>query len=1817
MAQNLPLFRNVHFTNGPAQTIMGASQKPRRHNMFKCFALSALCAFFVVGSFAQEPVFINEFMANNATGLLDETGDRQDWIELRNTSASPVNLTGYYLTDTASNLKRWRIASGSIPANGYLVIFASGDNRQTPRLHTDFSLDADGEYLAFVKPDGVTKISEFSATFPQQYKDTSYGLDATGTNWVYFSTATPNAANTGGVVAFAKDTKFSQDRGYYDAPFDLAITTETVGATIRYTTNGTVPTASNGFIYDPGTGIRISGTTVIRASAFKTGFQPSPPDSQTYLFLNDVIRQAANGQAPPGWPTSWGNNVVDYGMDTNVVNDPLYRDTIVNDLKTLPSVSIVMNLSDLFNLTTGIYANPRSDGRAWERPCTVEYLRTDGVEGFRVNAGIRIRGGFSRDTANPKHAFRLFFREEYGDGKLKYPLFGDNGADEFDKIDLRTFQNYSWSYQGDPNGVFIRDVFSRDTQLAMGHQAERGDYCFLYINGMFWGIYNTCERPEAAYGETYWGGREENYDTVKVEAGPYTINATDGNLDAWQDLYDKATAGLSTDVAYWNVQGRNSDGSRNPGIPNLIDIENLIDYMLVIFYGGNKDAPISNFLGNDRPNNWYGLRDRTGDAGFRFFAHDSEHTLLPGDIGIDRTGPFAAGQNGFVYSNPQYIFQQLADHPEFRLKIADRIHKYYFNNGLLTPASAAARFRKRMAELDRAVVAESARWGDAKREPPITRNHWVNACNNVLNNFLPRRSATNMIQYRNQGWYPNVVAPTFNQHGGNVAAGFQLTITAPSSTIYYTVDGTDPRLFGGGVAPTARTYTGAVRIDSSAKVKSRVRNSSGTWSALNEADFYVIRNFTNLMITEINYRPITAQGVEANEWEFIELKNTSTTEMDLSGIRFTNGISYTFPLGKKLSPGKFIVLARNAAAFATRYPGVTIDGVYTNKLDDAGETVTLVHAAGAPIFSVTYGDLSPWPISADGGGFSLVPKDANLNPNPNNAANWRASAQFGGSPGQDDPPVNVLPIHVNEALTHTDLPTVDAIELYNPNFEPVDVGGWYLTDDRLTPKKFRIPSPKWIDPHSYVVFTEADFNTGTDATNFSLSSHGDEVFLYSGDPAGNLTGYSDGFNFDGAENAVTFGRYTNSIGEVQFPAQLQNTLGAVNSGPRVGSVVINEIRYWPKLGDEEFIELRNLTGSAIKLYDPNHPTNLWRISGIDFTFPAGAEIPANGYVVIASVDPSLFRAHNAVPAGVPIFGPYNGALQDDGELLELKRPDAPDLEGVSYIVVDAVRYNDRAPWPLAAAGIGPSLERANSAAYGNDPVNWRASNGPASPGLDNNGNRPPQVDAGLDGGSTATTFPVDIPLSPTVSDDGFPAPAQLTYTWSQVSGPGVVVFANANARNTTASLPGVGRYVLRLTVSDGELSASDTVEFQLDRPLSGMTFVAPRSTWKYRDDNSNQGTGWRAETFNDSTWAAGPARLGYSNSGEDGEVTTVNGGPVGGRYMTTYFRRTFNVASVSGLRDLTVSIQRDDGAVVYLNGQEIMRENLPEGVTITSSTPANGAIGGADEQAWISRPVSTTLLKAGANTLAVEMHQSGPGSSDLGFDLQLTGSVSSQNTAPIVNAGQDIPITLPAVADLAGSVIDDGLPLPPGAPNNTWSKVSGPGTVIFDNAASPRTVARFSIAGTYVLRLTSNDGEFTRTDDLTVNVAPGDAYAAWKSTHFTAAELGNPNISGDNADPDGDTFGNAAEYLAGTNPRNGQSYLSLSALPTQTGVGLVFTAMPERGYDLYARESVDSGIWEVVRSIQPGASEQTMQVNVDVITDEVSRYFKLSVPAPQ
>ena len=168
-------------------------------------------------------------------------------------------------------------------------------------------------------------------------------------------------------------------------------------------------------------------------------------------------------------------------MDPQVLNDARYTDQIEDAFLAIPTFSISTATENIFDKKIGIYLNAMKRGRLWERPASIELLHLDGDEGFQIDAGLRIRGGYSRRDFNPKHAFRLFFRSEYGAAKLKYPLFGDEGAKSFDKIDLRTSQNYAWSsgkYSGDLN-LMNRDVFSRDTQRDMGRPYTRSNYYHL------------------------------------------------------------------------------------------------------------------------------------------------------------------------------------------------------------------------------------------------------------------------------------------------------------------------------------------------------------------------------------------------------------------------------------------------------------------------------------------------------------------------------------------------------------------------------------------------------------------------------------------------------------------------------------------------------------------------------------------------------------------------------------------------------------------------------------------------------------------------------------------------------------------------------------------------------------------------------------------------------------------------------------------------------------------------------------------------------------------------------------------------------------------------------------------------------------------------------------------------------------------------------------------------------------------------------------------------------------------------------------------
>ena len=363
----------------------------------------------------------------------------------------------------------------------------------------------------------------------------------------------------------------------------------------------------------------------------------------------------------------------------------------------------------------------------------------------------------------------------------------------------------------------------------------------------------------------------------------------------------------------------------------------------------------------------------------------------------------------------------------------------------------------------------------------------------LYTNFFPTLNDLTLSRLRAGSLYPNVGPPQFNQFGGAVSNGFGLVLTHTNTggAIFYTLDGADPREYGSAaVSATAQAYAAPLLLNGPTLARARVLK-LGEWSALVEAIFYPPQDLTKLSLTEIMYHPPDLGGLSGNDLEFLELKNCGTNTLDLSGLTFSKGISFTFTNGTRLGAGRFFVLARNAAAFASKYPGVAVGGTYTGQLDNGGEELRLSHPLGSTIFSVSYADRLPWPVTPHLADFSLVPRHPGASQAPDSGSSWRASANPGGSPGADDPEPSTPPIVINELLIHTDLPQRDAVELYNPTASSVNLGGWFLTDDAETPKKYRIPDPTMIPAGGYLAFDETSFNPTPGVGNsFSFSSTG-------------------------------------------------------------------------------------------------------------------------------------------------------------------------------------------------------------------------------------------------------------------------------------------------------------------------------------------------------------------------------------------------------------------------------------------------------------------------------------------------------------------------------------------------------------------------------------------------------------------------------------------------------------------------------------------------------------------------------------------------------
>ncbi len=946
----------------------------------------------------KAPVTISEFVAANVTSLLtttrisiDDSFPREDtspdWIEIQNQTSTELDIAGFYLSDDPENLQRWQFPVGSrIAPNGYLIVFASGWDISDPALdenglfHTNFKLDAEGDYLALVSPDGDV-VDHFESVFPRQLADVSFGW--VGDQRMYMPEPSPGADATAGIPGIVDQVDVSLASGYFNEPVNVELTARTAGSLIRYTLDGLEPTLDEGTEYtEP---ISISSTTILRTRAFRADLLPSTVLTHSYLFLDDVLTQPST---PEGFPDNWGSaGAADYQIDPRIATDTesdFYDPNLRAALQSHPSISLVTETDHLFDRRTGIYSNPQRDGVGWERPASMEYFTSEGQLEVQVNAGLRIQGGASRNPNRPKHNMRLLFKEQYGPGKLTYPVFEESDVDQFDTIILRGGNGDSWFH---PNATqqrqaqYIRDQWHRDTQRAMGRMTTDQRYVHLYINGLYWGLYHTFEKPNAAFFAEHFGGEPADFDVLQHQGG-----TVDGNRDAWNEMMQIARAGLESNEAYEQIE-------------QFVDIPSMVDYLLINYYSGNVDWD---------QNNWFGGRKREPGGQFRFFTWDAERTFL--STRDNRTGARNSNQ-------PTDLHQRLMTNVEYRLLFADHVHRHFFNDGVLTPDVAQARWESRAEEIQLPLVAESARWGDNKRRsrPYTVEGEWRNELDRLLTTYFPTRTETVLAQLVRRELYPEVIAPTFNQHGGDIPVGFELSMQAADGTIYYTTDGSDPRLVGGAVAASAQIYDTAVVLGGDATVKARVLQDE-QWSALNEATFLtpvVQADANSLRISEIHYHPaapsteeIAAGFDDSDEFEFIELVNISDQSIDLSQVRLNRvdnqGVDFAFDSGAitRLAPNQRVVVVENQDAFQLRYgDGLPVAGQWRGRLSNGGEAIQLL-AGEQSIHQFTYDDT--WHEATDGAGPSLeIVEEAHADTARwAIATSWQPSLAIGGTPGR-------------------------------------------------------------------------------------------------------------------------------------------------------------------------------------------------------------------------------------------------------------------------------------------------------------------------------------------------------------------------------------------------------------------------------------------------------------------------------------------------------------------------------------------------------------------------------------------------------------------------------------------------------------------------------------------------------------------------------------------------------------------------------------------------------------------------------------------------
>lgn len=779
---------------------------------------------------------------------------------------------------------------------------------------------------------------------------------------------------------------FSTQRGYYQTSFQLTLSTNQSNTNIIYTLDNSKPTPTNGLVYknEP---IPISSTKTIKAITYNQS-DTSKVVAHTYIFLQDILEATY--------------------MDTSITKNEIYEPLMEESFLSLPAISL-----------SGDQINARENFEP-DVETSLEMFYADNQTAFQINCGIETWGG---SKFNLKKHYRLEFKTKYEADELKYPLFDDlsypiEPVKSFNRLLLRSGSQdgLNCEFCDESKALFIRNRVMMDLQMKIGYPAPHGRFVHVWLNQQYEGVYHLMERPDADFFQDYYF-KEQDKNEIEIRK----------NNEFWQQPIYPTLYNQLTEISELDL----SIPSNYKSLTKVLDIKQTAAYLLLNDYGGNFDWDI------DRNN----LGTSTANHPYKFILWDVDLTLNNEGV-FEETYGEQLNFNSIDFFGP--IPKEVFENQEFKMELADAIQCNCFMEGALTTSQVETVFTIRAQQIEKALIAESARWGNVDFEFNGSFGHqqkdnwdvfdeWEKAKTVTLSHFIKNRTDTLIKHYQTAGIFPRIKAVQYANENIFLEDNETIELINPNETgeIYFTLDGADPRAFGGEISKNAILYENPFSVNDvpnqSVTLKARVYINNN-WSAMCPRKYYQNQSYNDLIINEIHYQPLDSINSESDTipgkyFEFIELYNRGSNAINLKDVSFTKGIHYQFKSTSKIEPEHFLVLASDSIHFVNRYHFSPF-GVYEGHLSNQGETILLKNPLKETIDSISYEVDFPWTVGFNQQGKSLSLNKVDLDTNV--PSNWQYSVQINGTPNQ----VNFIETSINSSIKDSN----NFIELIlNPN----------------------------------------------------------------------------------------------------------------------------------------------------------------------------------------------------------------------------------------------------------------------------------------------------------------------------------------------------------------------------------------------------------------------------------------------------------------------------------------------------------------------------------------------------------------------------------------------------------------------------------------------------------------------------------------------------------------------------------------------------------------------------------------------------------------